>query len=223
MRNQIFIDKFPVRTVKNMVLVNVEDTFTSFKTKAGVELVNLTEEDSWADSSEFNITEFIPRHGTVEIIPEVLSHGSFNYTTPIEIQKGDIVFWSVISFQGHIPLVYQGKVYLLVDYHELIARERNGNLVPLNGMGLFSPVEMKETLLAHTIVIMTSEEWILERKPDNNVLYDNSNKNASDIWEIGDKVRLLVRKSPYKLEGTIRRKLEKEIYACPMNFIICTC
>lgn len=222
MRNELIVAKRPVRAVNNLVVVSVQDTFEGFRTRGGIELVNLTENDSWGDSGEYNISEFVMRYGTVEHVPEVISKGSYNYRTNVEVKRGDIVFWNLISFKDHIPIVVEKQLFLLVDYHELIARERDGEVTPLNGMGLFSPVELKQKIIAHTITAKLSDDWILEKLPDNKVVYDDHSRSDSDVWEVGDKVKLLVRQSPYKLEGTIRRRLEKELYACPIKYIICT-
>ena len=224
MRNEINIKELPSRAINNLVLVEVEDVFTSFTTGGGIKLVNLTVEDSWGDSDEFNISEFVMRYGTVILVPETITKGSFSYTTKPEIQVGDVVFWNLVCFQDLIPLRFGKKLYLLVDYHELHAKETpDGRLIPINGFGLFAPVSETFTAMKYSHTKGISDEWILVTLPEYNVEYDNPDKNASSVWETGDKVRLLVRQSPYKLEGTIRRKLAKELYACPMNFIICTC
>jgi hypothetical protein len=223
MRNEININQLPTRVINNLVLVEVEDVFMSFTTGFGIQLVNLTENDSWGDSNEYNISEFVMRYGKVILAPEIITKGSFNYKTKVEIKTGDIVFWNLICFQDLVPLKFKNKLYLLVDYHEIHAKETpEGKLIPINGFGLFKPVSETFTALLYSKTKGISDEWILEAKPENNVVYDNPDRNASDVWENGDKVRLLVRQSPYKLEGTIRRKLEKELYACPMNFVICT-
>ena len=223
MRDEINIDRLPKKTINNLVLVETEDIFNGFTTNGGIKLVNLTDKESWGDSKEFNISEFVMRYGKVVIAPETVTKGSFNYETEVEIKKGDIVFWNLISFANHIPLKYNDKLYLLVDYHEIIARERDGGLMPVNGFGLFSPVQKTEKALEYSVTSHISDEWVLETLPEKHVRYDDPDKKASGIWEQGDKVRLFVRQSPFKLEGTIRNKLEKELYACQMNFIICTC
>lgn len=223
MRNEITIKTLPTKVVNNRVLVEVEDVFTSFKTDSGIELVNLTEHDSWSDSNQFNISEFVMRYGKVVLVPEIITQGSFSYNTKPEISVGDIVFWNLISFQDHIPLRLGKKVYLLVDYHEIHAKETpDGYLIPVNGFGLFLPVSETITALSYTQEQGVTDEWELYAKPENPVEYENTDRNASDIWEVGDRVRLLVKQSPYKLEGTIRKKLLMDLYACPMNYIICT-
>jgi hypothetical protein len=222
MRNQIYIDSLPTAMVNNKVLVGVEDTFEGFKTKGGIELVNLTEADSWADSPQFNISEFVMRHGKVLLVPNVISKGSFTYDTDVELKPGDTIWWNLISFQNHIPLIYNKKLFLMVDYHEILARKRDDKITPINGMGLFTPVTKSTTALSYCVQTGFSDEWILDALPERNVRYKDDRRSASDVWEVGDKVRLLVGGSPFKLEGTINTVLEKELYACPMNYVICT-
>jgi hypothetical protein len=222
MRGQLTITKLPVKMVNNWVLVSVTDTFSGFKTKGGIDLVNLTVEDTWGDSSQYNISEFVMRRGTVLVAPKVATRGSFNWVTDIETQTGDTVFWPLSSFQGHIPLSYEGRAYLMVDYHELIARQRGGSVTPLNGYGLFKPVEEIKKALAYTIKNKVSDDWVLVKKPGKNVVYGKGLRIPASHWEEGEKVKLLVRQYPYKLEGDIDKSLPEDLYACPMNYIICT-
>ena len=222
MRNQIFIDEMPVKMVNNKVLIGVEDTFEGFQTKGGIHLVNLTNEDSWADSHQYNISEFVMRFGKVLLVPEVISKGTFSYKTECELLPGDTVWWNLISFQQHIPLLYKKKLMLMVDYHEILARKRDEKITPINGMGLFTPVENTKTALSYSIKDRFTDEWVLDTLPDKYASYADDRRNASRIWEVGDHVRLLVGGSPYKLEGTINNTLEKPLYACPMNYVICT-
>jgi len=222
MRGEIRISSFPKSVINNKVLVGVVDTFDSFTTKGGIKLVNLTLEDSWGDSNEYNISEFVMRHGQVILAPDVVTKASFNYNTKVELLPGDKVFWNLVSFQGHIPLVYKKQLFLLVDYHEILARQRNGVLEPINGYGLFSPVPKTNQYLEYGIVEERSDEWILKTMPEQNVKYDKGSRTVSNCWSIGDHVRLLVHSSPFKLEGSINKSWNEDVYACPMNYIICT-
>lgn len=222
MRNAIYIDSLPTGMVNNNVLVGVEDTFEGFQTKGGIHLVNLTEPDSWADSHQYNISEFVMRHGKVMLTPKSITRGSFTYDTDVELEVGDTIWWNLISFQNHIPLIYKKQLLLMVDYHEILARKRGDVITPINGMGLFTPVEKSRTALSYVVQTGFSDEWVLDTLPEKNVRYKDDRRSASTIWEVGDKVRLLVGGSPYKLEGTINKSLEKELYACPMNYVICT-
>ena len=222
MRGELRVDRLPTKMLNNRVMVGVEDTFEGFETQAGISLVNLTESDSWADSNQYNISEFVMRHGKVLLVPDVITKGSFNYETGVEIQPGDMVFWNLISFQDHIPLLFEKKLYLLVDYHEILARKRGDVITPVNGYGLFSSVAKEVSALQYKIRNNVSDEWILEALPDHNVIYNKHSRTPATCWKVGDKVRLLVMSSPFKLEGTIRKSLDKDLYACPINFIICT-
>lgn len=222
MRGELFIEDMPIRMVNNMVLVGVEDTFAGFTTKGGIKLVNLTEEETWGDSKEFTISEFVMRYGKVMQLPNVITKGSFNYKTGCELEVGDTVFWSLISFSQHLPLVYNRNLMLMIDYHEILAYKRGHQVTPVNGFGLFSPVGEEKVLLKHRINNEISDEWILEAKPTVNVRYDKNARPVSNQWEVGEKVKLLVKQSPYKLEGNINTLLNKKLYACPMNYIICT-
>lgn len=223
MRGELFIEDMPIRMVNNMVLVGVEDTFAGFTTKGGIKLVNLTEEETWGDSKEFTISEFVMRYGKVMQLPNVITKGTFNYNTGCELRVGDTVFWSLVSFSQHIPIVYKRNLMLMVDYHEILARKRDNFVVPINGYGIFSPIGEERILLSHRINNEVSDDWVLEVKPEVNVKYDDNARPVSDIWDVGDHVKLLVRHSPYKLEGTINTLLDKKLYACPMNYIICNC
>lgn len=222
MRGEIRISSLPKAVLNNKVLVGVVDTFETFITKGGINLVNLTMEDSWGDSNEYNISEFVMRHGQVILVPEVITKGSFNYKTEVELIPGDKVFWNLISFQNHIPLVHNKQLFLLVDYHEILARQRDGVVTPINGYGLFTSVEKTKNFLSYKVIDNCSDEWILKTLPEKNVKYDKGSRTVADCWEIGDKVHLLVHTSPFKLEGSINRSLDEELYACPMNYIICT-
>lgn len=222
MRGELFIEDMPIRMVNNMVLVGVEDTFAGFTTKGGIKLVNLTEEETWGDSKEFTISEFVMRYGKVMQLPNVITKGTFNYNTGCELRVGDTVFWSLVSFSQHIPIVYKRNLMLMVDYHEILARKRGEFVTPINGYGIFSPLGEERVLLSHVLRNEVSDDWLLEIKPEKNVRYDDTARPVSDIWSVGDKVKLLVRQSPYKLEGNINTLLNKKLYACPMNYILCT-
>ena len=224
MRGQLIIDAIPTGMVNNKVLVGVEDTFGTFTSKGGIIMVNLTEEDSWGDSAQYNISEFVMRHGKVLLVPKVISRGTFSYDTDCELKVGDTVFWNLISFQQHVPLVYNKQLFLMVDYHEILAYKREDKITPVNGMGLFTPVQSEKKALSYAVQNTVTDEWILDAKPVTKVKYKDDRRSYDEnLWQVGDKVRLLVGSSPFKLEGTIKTTLDKQLYACPMNFIICTC
>jgi hypothetical protein len=223
MRGELRIESMPKEMVNNKILVGVDDTFAGFTSKGGIQLVNLTVDDTWGDSDQYNISEFVMRHGKVLKVPQIISRGSFNYDTECELREGDTVFWNLAGFSDHLPLVLDKKLILMVDYHEILARKRGDDITPINGNGLFSSVEVITAFFKYQFKTKVSDSWILEVLPEKNVKHVKDNRGVADCWAVGDKVRLLVRSSPYKLEGNINTTLDKELYACPMNYIICTC
>lgn len=222
MRGELQINSLPVKMVNNHVLVLTEDKFSGFRTKGGIDVVNLTTDDTWGDSNQFTVSEFAMRRGQVILAPKTITKGSFSYETECEVQTGDIVFWNLASFQGHIPLKHDGKLYLMVDYHEILAYLRDGELTPVNGFGLFKPVKGEQKALQHTVTTKVSDDWVLHKKPVKTPVYSHAARSIASCWQPGDKVKLLVRQSPYKLEGNYDKSLPEDLYACPMNYIICT-
>lgn len=219
MRNEVFVDKIG-RPIKNNVIVEVIDTFDGFKSKGGIDLINATDNDAWGDSDGFNITEFIVRYGTVVRTPNIISSGTFDYETELEIKEGDVVYWNSISFKEHIPLVVGDKKYLLVDYHEIVLRIRNEEITPINGFCLLLPVQKEIKFLAYSYNTVKSEEWILYKKPEKMVKELNPRYEFTDMWHEGETVMISIIDKPYQLEGWINKIMDKQLYACPLRFIM---
>ena len=219
MRNEIEVEKLG-KPVFNRVLVEVIDTFQEFLSKGGITLVNATAEEAWADSEIANITEFIVRHGKVVDLPQNITSGSFDYDTEMEIEKGDIVYWNSISFKEHIPIVCDGKKYLLVDYHELLIRIRGKEIMPINGFALLKPIEESTSFGVYTTTKKLTDRWEIVYKPEQlNIELAEQNK-FEDLWEVGDVVYTLVREMPYRVEGFINKILKEQLYAVPMRMIL---
>ena len=219
MRNELHVEKLG-KPVYNRILVSVIDTFDEFVSKGGVTLINSMAEGAWADSDIANITEYIMRHGVVVDLPDKVTSGSFDYDTDIEVKVGDIVYWNSISFKEHIPLVHEGKKYLLVDYHELLLRIRDDRITPVNGFALLRPIEKVATALAYTVVTPVTEQWEITHKPENLNWELSKHNKFYDIWEVGDIVHTMVRDMPFKLEGFINKVLKDQLYAVPLRMVL---
>ena len=220
MRGEITVEKIG-RPVMNKILVKVTDIFDGFKSKGGVDLINATHEESWADSDKYNITEFVIRYGAVVSTPYLITSGSCDYKTTLEVKPGDIVYWNSISFKSHTPIIYKGCKYLLVDYHELLLRIRDGNITPINGNTLVKPVAKKTVLWEYTISKNVTERWEITHKP---VMLNEELNPANeyvDIWAVGDIVHLLVVDKPFKVDGDINRILKEKLYAVPLRMVLC--
>jgi co-chaperonin GroES (HSP10) len=220
MRNEIFVDKIG-KPVMNNVIVEVVDTFDSFISKGGIKLVNAADKESWGDNTGYNITEFIVRYGTVVRLPKGIYPGSFDYATECELQVGDVVYWNSISFKEHLPMICEDKKYLLVDYHEILLRIRDGEMTPINGNVLLHAIQKEETALSYTKVYEKTEKWKIYKKPEKKNIELSPRNEFTDIWEVGDTVYILVMDKPYRIEGYINRNLDEVVYACPLRMILC--
>jgi co-chaperonin GroES (HSP10) len=229
MRNEIIVDKLG-KPLMNKVLVKVTDTFDEFKSKGGIDVINSVHEDSWNDSPGYNITEFVPRHGSVVDFPFKITHGSYDYETVNELCIGDEVWWSSISFKDHQPIVCGNDKYLLVDYHEILVvynyrAFRNGNpveLFPVNGNVILKPVAREEKALDWVIRHRKTDLWEIYIKPYRLNKELNPLNEFKDVWEEGDIVYISVYDSPFKLEGDINRSLSEDLYVCPLRFVLCS-
>ncbi len=221
MRNEIYTHKIG-RPLRNQVLVEVEDIFNEAKTKAGVILYNSAHEEAWADSKEYKISNFFIRYGRVVSFPDKMIKDSFDFIPEIEIKKGDIVYWNIVSFQGSQPIVMDGRKFLLVHYKELLARIRGEEIKPINGNCLFTKVPEQHSFLEYTNVARDKTEvWVLAQKPDSLPQELNPRYHCDDVWEVGDKVYLKVWDKPFRLEGDLFKSLNEDLYAAPMRMILC--
>lgn len=221
MRNEIHSDKLG-RPVRNRILVSIEDHFNKIVRESGIIIPNTTHDEATADSPGYSYSEFAIRFGTVVSVPEKITSGSFDYETTCEVEPGEIVYWNLISFASHIPLVCEGKKYLLVDYHEIIVKvDKNGQIVPINGYCIFTAIPSEITALAFTIKKNATEKWKIHTKPLSQPKELNPRYHHDDIWNVGDVVLLKVADKPFKLEGKFVANLPEELFAAPLRMILC--
>lgn len=199
------------KPLNNLVLVKIEDTFSEFTTKGGIELINHTGDDVWADSKDFTLSEHVPRHGTVISICNKINRESYTYETELEVKKGDEVYWGLSSFRDHFPIIYENENYLLLDYHTIIARMRGKDLLPVNTNILLSPIHEEFKALAYTKINKISKWWKVIAVPE-------IPKNIR--WDVGDKIFTIVGTAAMQLEGNLIKSIDKNIYAVPERFVI---
>lgn len=220
MRNELNVPALG-KPIQNNVLVEVTDIFDEFKTAAGIHVVNAAHEDAWADSKEYKISNFFIRHGRVVSTPDKIVPDSFDFIPEIEIQEGDVVYWNIIAFKGSQPLAYGNRKFLLVHYKELLLRVRNGQIKPINGNCVFSPVKEEHKFGVYTNVVDKTNKWVVHTLPDKLPVEMNPRFAASDIWEVGDTVYLKVNDKPFKLEGDFLKQFDEELYVAPVRMILC--
>jgi len=221
MRNELFTDKIGT-PCNNKVLVEVSDIFDGFKTDSGLYLPNMAHEETWGDSPGYSFSEFVVRHGTVVGVPKIVTSGSFDYDTEIELQKGDIAYWNIATFRQHIPIVMDKRVFLLVDYHEILLRVRGEDITPINGNVLFAPVMDEHKYGLYTNVIGRTTKWKIVKMPEKLPTELNPRYYNDVDWQEGETVMLSVLDKPFKIEGDILKSLPEKLYACPARMIMCT-
>lgn len=221
MRNELYADKIG-KPVRNNVFVEVIDIFNEIQTNLGFILPNMSDEESKGDSPGYSFREFAVRFGKVVGVPDIITPGSFDYDTEVEVKEGDIVYWNYFSFLNHQPIVVGEKKYLLVDYHDIIFRIRDEKITPVNGNALFAPVPEKISFAEFESVKDVTEKWIIHTLPERLPSFRNQRHYTDVNWEIGDKVFLAVGDKPFEIEGDIVKNLPGRLFACPVRMILCT-
>lgn len=221
MRNEIQIEKLG-RPVMNRVLVSIKDTSDEFQTKGGIDVRSAYNADCYADSLGFNVSEFLPRSGVVVTLPSVISDFKYDYMTENELQVGDTVFWNLMSCRDMLVMDCDGAKYGQPDYHEILVRVRDGVVTPINGNVLLSAVEKSIKALEYTVVKKSSDIWKIERLPEKMPVSHIERRNSEVDWSVGDRVKLLVNQSPYRIEGELNKILDAELFCVPEHMILST-
>jgi len=218
MRNVHMVDKVGVPT-GNKVLVKIDGKgFDIKKTDGGILIVNAADNDAEASSHGYSLSEFMVRTGEVVAVPGVLTSGSYDWDTENELIVGDIAYWPIITFfDMQVVMDSDGFTYLLVDYHEIHLRERNGEIQPINGFYLFSGIIETEKALEYSVEKQSM--WYSLKYKGNNVNYHEKDYNYDDgIWQVGDECFLSV--PPFKLEGELSKRFEKQYFLAQKRHIL---
>jgi hypothetical protein len=227
MRNELHLPWIG-KPVSNKVLIEVTDTFDTLILESGIMAKNAAHDDSWSSSPGFDLTEFVILHGIVVDFPKRITKGSFDYETECELKIGDEVFWNCISTKSNIPIAHKDKKYLLVDYHEIHARRREGVLSSINGFYLFEAIpEINKFMEFTNVKREVTEKWKIAVVPEKFPIHDIdpvtkiADKVCIDIWEVGDIVYLSLGTHAYKLQGDINKVLDTQLYAAYGHMIMC--
>lgn len=220
MRNEIEVDRLGI-PVMNKIFVKIQDIETEFTTKGGIIAKSDFAPDAWSNAEGHSVTEFIPRHGVVAAVPKIITAYGWDFDTDCEIQVGDTVFWSVGSFENHTVLCCNDEKFLSIDYHAILIRIRNGNILPINGNILLAPVAKEKTALRYTVAQKTSNLWDIVTMPEKIPVSKKPHRNGELPWSEGDRVILMVGMNAIKIEGDINKSLEKELYVIPWWMVLC--
>ena len=220
-RNEIIVDKLGT-PLMSKILIKVQDTFDEFTTKGGIIAKSDVNKEAWSDSEGHNLSEFIPRHGEVVKMPRSINPYGWDYFTDCEIEVGDTVYWSIVSFENVTVLVYEGQRYVQIDYHALLIRIRDGKILPINGNVLFSPVPIEKKYLDHVVVEPITDRWTIYQLPEKVPVSKIARRNGDvSMWSKGDRVITLLNKALIKIEGDINKSLDKDLFTCPIFMILC--
>ena len=217
MKEVILLEK-PITPVLNKVLIEIEDTYNSKISKGGIIMNNAAHFDAEADSTGFELSQWIIRTGAVHTMPRVLSKGGYDWT-PIqdEVKVGDQVYWSIARFFQYPVLQTDDKrMFLLVDYHDLIMKKVEGNPIPINGFYLFTQMTDERKIFEHTIIDKLEEYKIVAIGEE--VQYEMNQFNYDSIWEAGDICTLMI--PPFKLEAKISQEFDEEYFLAQKRHIL---
>lgn len=97
--------------------------------------------------SRFNEAGHVARFGVVEKVPEKLKirgehefAGAMEWGTEMELLVGDVVFFGKMASANSPALIYEDRVYYLINYSEIILTKRNDTIIPLNGYAIVEKV-----------------------------------------------------------------------------------
>lgn len=217
MREVIFLPK-PITPVRNQVLVEIEDTYDEKTSSGGVIMHNAAHFEAEADSTGFNLSEWIIRTGVVHTMPRTLTLGGYDWhPNEGEVKVGDQVYWSIALFFKYPVIVTDDKrTFLLVNYHDLILKKVDGKPVPINGYYLFTQEVVDRVVFEHEYQEKLEEYKIVAI--GDQVEYESDAFNYESIWEVGDICTLMV--PPFKLESNISREYDKEYFLAQKRHIL---
>ena len=208
----------PITPLRNQVLIEVEDTYSVKESKGGIIMSNAAHFEAEADSTGFNLSEWIIRSGVVHTMPRVLTAGNYDWL-PIkgEIKVGDQVYWSIILFFNYPVIQTDDKrMFLLVNYHDIILKKVDNKPVPVNGFYLFTQKTAERKVFDHTIVDKLEEYKI--KAVGEEIEYSNDKFNFDPIWGVGDNCILMV--PPYKLEADTDREFDEQYFLAQKRHIL---
>lgn len=211
----IYMDKLQT-PCESKVFVKIKNSYDIKVSKGGVFLKNAAHEEAEADSHGFQLSEFIIRSGIIEKMPEGFSMNGYDWNLNNEIKVGDHVFWPIVRFFDYPLIQTEEGLYLLIDIHDLIVKEVDGEAIPLNGFYLFTQ-ENKETRFGVYVSKKPSGWYNLIRKGEE-IVYDNNSFNYKAPWKIGCRCFLMV--PPFKLEADTGFEFKEEYFLAQKRHIL---
>ena len=216
MRNVEFIDK-EIQPLHSQVLIAIEDTFDIKTSKGGILMANAAHEEAEADSTGFTLSDWIIRYGTVARLPRMITGAGYDWKAKLEIGEGDIVFWNISrAFRNPVLKTLDGKLYTLINYHELHAKKVGEKVIPINGYCLFKNVKVEKAYFEYEFD--EPSEWWEIVKMGKEVEYEYPHMNYKREFKEGDVCILSV--PPFRLYANIDG--EEELFLAQTRHIVLT-
>lgn len=201
------------------LIVKVKDQYSEMLSKGGIILHNAAHEEAECDSEGYMLSEWIMREGEVMAMPVDIQTEDFDWEYLHEVEIGDTVHWPIVRFFDYPAFRIGEDIFLIVDYGDLIAKERDGELTPINGFYLFTKI--KETVKALAYEVEKDTMWFKLEKKGVDVVYEDNRFNLPYLMNEGVHCLLIV--PPYKFEGTMSQRLDKEYFLCQKRHILAAC
>lgn len=216
MRNVEIIDK-EIQPLHDEVLIEIQDTFDEKVSKGGVVMVNVAHEEAEADSTGYSLSEWMIRYGTVARLPRMITGAGYDWKSALEIGEGDIVFWNISrAFRNPVFKTLDGKLYTLINYHEIHAKKVDGEVIPINGYCLFKNIKVEKAYFEYEFE-EPSEWWKIVRM-GKEVEYEYPEMNYKREFMEGEECILSV--PPFRLYAKIDG--EEELFLAQTRHIVLT-
>lgn len=209
------VDSLDGELQNNSILIEVETFIYDYvDLKSGLHLL--------ADNT-FEPHEFAVRHGVVSGLPKQLTswkenkHKGLHWTTEMQIQKGDVVWFMGMAAQSTEKVTFNGRKFLLLHYEDLYVAKRNNNtIICLNGNVLLEPIMRPVSPLLPTIIVEDTLKAKVAYIGLKNTEYRKELRHDSDI-EVGATV-FMSGIQPRHLEMPLYLKFDGKKYIVCQNY-----
>jgi len=192
----------------NHVLIKMVFRAEGATTKSGV-IIGFNEDDVYAEGDDSHSANLAEVHGVCVKTPKELYFNpddpkSMDWETDMELEVGDMVWYSVLEAKNSVQLICEGVLYKSVPYQDCYVAKRNDyreingspqlyyKIIPLNGFVLLRPLAMPQIspldAISDTQIDMTRGKVAFVGKPVKT--YKNASYNHIDDLLVGDEVLL---------------------------------
>jgi co-chaperonin GroES (HSP10) len=131
------------------------------------------------------------------------------WETDIELEIGDEVIFGHDANMESYKIIVDGRLYAFIDYGDIFARKREGEITPINGYILFGNVYKTESALDYEKDVIQDKYGIVKYigKPNKSYFRSGREDDQSVEFKVGDKVLFFK-----KFYGSMRYYIEDEMH-----------